>query len=133
MKTISLCSILAFSVMAAGCETLAVPVIGAGVNKAVKEEKESEVSDTFTQPLQKTRGAVLVALKRMGMEVTSTSDIEKGQKIAAKAKDQPVEVQLTSVTQKSTKMSVKVGETMKRDKATAEELVQQTQRVLKAK
>jgi hypothetical protein len=47
----------------------------------------------------------------MDIEVTSA----EAERVTGKTKDQPVEVQLTAVTEKTTRMKVKVGEGMKKD------------------
>jgi hypothetical protein len=106
-------------------------LLGTGVGSAI-QDKESKADETFTYPLQRTKAALLVALKRMAIEVTSTSPIEKGEKIVGKTKEHSVEIQLTPVTDKATKMSVKVGGRLTPDKATAEEVVKQTHRALKS-
>jgi hypothetical protein len=69
------------------------------------------VSETFTQPLQRTKSAVLAALKRMRIEVSSSD----GQRIDGKTKEHPVEVRLTRVTEKATKVTVKIEEGLNKD------------------
>jgi hypothetical protein len=125
----------AAAALIAGCQAIG-PLFGAGVGAAVnKEERDelreeqkkqaTEVAETFTQPLARTKSAALTALKRMSIPVTSA----KGGLIVGKTKEHQVEIQLTPVTEKATRMSVKVGEG---DKATAQEIVKQTQRTLSA-
>jgi hypothetical protein len=106
-------------------------LLGAGVGTAIKQEKENESAETFTYSLQRTKSALLVGLKRMAIEVTSVSPTEKGEKITGKTKEHSVDIELTPVTDKATRMIVKVGRGLKADRATAEEVVQQTQRALK--
>jgi hypothetical protein len=108
-----------------GCEALG-GLIGAGVGAAIKKEQEGEVSETFTQPLSRTRSALLTALKRMQIDVTST----EGERIKARTKEEPVDVKLEQVTEKTTRMTVKIGEGLKKDRATAQEIVDQTKRAL---
>jgi hypothetical protein len=107
-----------------GCEAIG-GLVGAGVGAAIQKDQEGEVSETFTQPLSRTRTAVLSALKRMQIEVTSEDERIKG-----KTKQEPVDVKLERVTDKTTRMTVKIGETLKKDRATAQEIVDQTKRAL---
>ena len=88
-------------------------MVGAGVGAAIKKDQDGEVSETFTQPLSRTRSGVLSALKRMQIEVTSA----EAERIKGKTKDEPVDVKLERVT-------------MKKDRATAQEIVDQTKRAL---
>jgi len=120
--------VVASGVCLAGCEALG-GILGAGVGTAVKKGQEGSVSETFTQTLPRTKSAVLAALKRMQIEVTSS----EGEHIKGKAKEDPVEVKLDAVTDKTTRMTVKVGEGLKKDRATAEEIVEQTKRALAPK
>jgi hypothetical protein len=116
---------LACSGFLVGCEIVG-PLVGAGVGTAVKKDQDSEVSETFTQPLVRTKAALMTALKRMGIEVTSS----EGDHITGKTKEHPVEIKLTRITQSATKVTVKIGEGLKKDRATAEEIVDQTKRAL---
>jgi hypothetical protein len=117
--------VLASCVFIAGCEVLG-GVVGAGVGAAVKKDQDSEVSETFTHPLPRTKSAVLAALKRMRIEVASS----EGERIKGKTKDDPVDVKLEAVTEKTTRMTVKIGEGFKKDRATAQEIVDQTKKSL---
>ena len=101
-------------------------MLGAGVGAAIKKDEEGEVTESFTQPLARTKTGVLAALKRMQIEVTSN----EAERIKGKTKDEPVDVKLERVTDKTTKMTVKVGEGLKKDRATAQEIVDQTKRAL---
>jgi hypothetical protein len=83
------------------------------------------------QSLQRTKSALLVGLKRMAIEVDSISPTEKGEKIKGKTNEHSVDIELTPVTDKATRMIVKVGRGMKADRATAQAVVQQTERALK--
>jgi hypothetical protein len=136
MTRASFFSVTASAWLLAGCQALA-PMVGAGVGAAVnkdgqreiaeeKKREEAEITKTFTQPLQRTRSAAITALKRMAIELVPSSPGD-AQRIVGKAKEHTVVIELTAVTQKTTRMKVNVGEG---DKATAEEIVEQTQRAL---
>ncbi len=116
---------LASSVFLAGCEAVG-GLLGAGVGAAIKKDQDSEVSETFTHDLPRVRSAVLAALKRMRIEITSTA----GERIKGKAKEDPVDVKLEAVTAKTTRMTVKIGEGLNKDRPTAQEIVDQTKRSL---
>jgi hypothetical protein len=117
--------VVASGVSLAGCEALG-GLVGAGVGAVIKKDQENEVSETFTHTLPQTKSAVLAALKRMRMEVTSSED----ERVRGKAKDDPVNVKLEAITPKTTKITVKIGEGLNKDRATAEEIVEQTKRTL---
>jgi hypothetical protein len=136
MTAASFFAVTASVLLLAGCEALA-PMFGAGVGAAFnkdgqkdlaedKKKEEAQVVKTFTQPLQRTKSAAIHALKRMAIEVDPGSAGD-GQRIVGKTKEHVVEIELAAVTQKATRMKVKVGEG---DKATAEEIVEQTQLAL---
>ena len=125
MRSILSAAAAASIVFLAGCEAVG-GLLGAGVGAAIKKDQEGEVSETFTQPLPRTRTAVLSALKRMQIEVTSA----EAERIKGKTKDEPVDVKLERVTDKTTRMTVKIGEALKKDRATAQEIVDQTKRAL---
>ena len=124
----ALCLLTSASLVLCGCETIG-SLVGVGVGAAVKKDQESEVSESFTAPMPRTKAAVLAALKRMQIEITSS----EGERIAGKTKEHPVEIKLNAVTDKTTKMTVKIGEGLKKDRATAEEVVEQTRRALGAR
>lgn len=117
--------VLSGGIPLAGCEVLG-GLAGAGAGAAIKQSQEGEATETFTQPLSRTRAAVLAALKRMQIEVRAT----EGERIAGYTQKQPVDVRLEPVTEKTTRMTVRIGEGLKRDRATAQEIVDQTKRVL---
>src|SRR5688572_14466951 len=116
---------LASCVFLAGCEAVG-GLLGAGVGAAIKKDQDAEVSETFTHSLARTKSALLAALKRMRIEVTSSD----GERIKARTNDDPVDVKLEAVTEKTTRMTVKIGEGLKKDRATAEEIVVQTKRAV---
>ena len=127
MKVAAFIAALA-SLSAAGCGVVG-SLAGAGASAAVREEqqerrheKASEVAETFAQPLQRTRSAALAALKRMAIEVRESSSSDKDAHITGTMRDQPVEIHLTALTEKATRMNVKVGDG---DKATAQKIVEQ--------
>lgn len=136
MTAASFFAVTASALLLAGCEALA-PMLGAGVGAAMnkdgqkdlneeKKKQEAQIVRTFTQPLPRTKSAAMTALKRMAIEV-EPAPAGDGQRIVGRAKEHAVEIELAAVTEKATRMKVKVGEG---DRATAEEIVQQTQRAL---
>ncbi len=125
IKRVTAALMVIASIFLTGCEAVG-GLLGAGVGAAIKKDQEGEVSETFTHTVPRTKSAALTALKRMRVEVTSSEE----NRIKAKTKEDPVDIKLESVTEKSTRMTVKIGEGLKKDRPTAEEIIDQTKRAL---
>jgi hypothetical protein len=123
--------LLGCSVALQGCETVGSSLLGAGIGSAIHQEQDSQAVQTVTQPLERARAAVLAAFTRMGIQHATTSASEGGQRIIGQAKAQKVDVRLIEVTEKATRLSVRVGEPGSRDAATAKEILEQTQRAMR--
>lgn len=107
--------------------------VGAGVSSAtgVAYTLDSIAYKTFTAPVEGLHGATVKTLKRMDITVTEDTATESGRKIVAVASDRAIDIELDRLTAKTSRMRVnaKQGWFFK-DRATATEIIVQTERTL---
>ncbi len=121
-----------------GCAAIALALLGAGVGvateQAVSYTMRGVASRTLTAPLPRVRRATLRALRRMGIKVEGREKTEYGELIKATGTNRQIEVKLEPITPKSTRMStVAKRGFFFRDRATAKEIILQTERIIKGK
>ncbi len=111
-----------------GCAAVALTTAGLAVGVGVKYTLNSNAYKTFTSPVADLRMATLKTLNRMGMKVTQDHETASGWKIVATAKDRKIDIELESLTPKTTRMRVVAnkGEIFFKDRATATEIIVQT-------
>ena len=115
----------------AGCETVAVALLGAGASSAIRYNLEGIAGRTFTAPLAQVKSASLAALERMGLSLGGTSSYESGETIYARAPSRDIEIELEPITQQLTRLRVTAkGGGLLYDNSTAVELVAQTEKQL---
>ncbi|MBV9192056.1 MAG: hypothetical protein JOZ85_16355 [Betaproteobacteria bacterium] len=115
----------------AGCETVAVALLGAGASSAIRYNLEGIAGRTFTAPLAQVKASALAALDRMGLSLDSTSSYEGGETIYARAPNRDIELELEPITQQLTRIRVTAkGGGLLYDNSTAVELVAQTEKQL---
>jgi hypothetical protein len=115
------------------CVAAASTVAGVGGSAAINHTMNGVSYRTFTAPISKVKRATFTALKRMKIKVVS-----KGQKedediyiISAQATKRYIEVEIESISDNSTRISVKAKKsTFFYDSATSDEIVMQTKRQL---
>jgi len=73
--------LLAACVPLAGCETVAVALLGAGASSAIRYNLDGIAGRTFTAPLAQVKTSALAALERMGLSLDSTSSYDGGETI----------------------------------------------------
>ena len=126
-----LSSVLLFS----GCAAVGLTLfgVGAGVTTgtAVSYTLDGVAYRTFAAPLPEVEKATRTALHRMGIPVEATASIEKGKAIKATTSDREIEIELEIVSSRTTRMRTvaKQGIFFK-DRATATEIIIQTEKVL---
>lgn len=107
--------------------------VGAGVTTgtAVSYTMDGIAYRTFTASLSQVEQATLLALDEMGMEFNSAEKTEEGKAIKAKGLDRQIEIELQAISSKTTRIRtvVKDGVFFK-DRATATEIILQTERIL---
>ena len=122
--------ILGFSLMTfTGCVQV-LGVLGSGASMASEYILKSSASKTISHEYNMTKKALLIALRKMEIMVDEAQEIEDGEAIVAKADDLEITIELIEITPKVTRITVVAGKNiLHRDKATAQEIVYQTNKV----
>jgi hypothetical protein len=115
----------------AGCEPLAISVLGAGAGTALRYSIDGATSRTFTASAAEVKHASLEALERMGIAFESFDRFEYGELIFARAENRAIEIEIEPISPRATRMRIaaKNGSVFY-DTATASEIVAQTERSL---
>ncbi len=127
--------LLLAAAVTSGCAAVGLTLLGVGAGvgtgTGVSYTLDSIAYKTFTAPEEGLRAATLKTLKRMDMEVKENEPTESGRKIAAKAGDREIEIELDRLTAKTSRMRVNVKQGwFFKDRATAAEIIIQTERTL---
>ena len=109
--------------------------VGAGVTTgtAVSYTMDGIAYRTFTASLPQVERATLRALNDMGMEIggTGTEKTIEGKAIKAKGLDRQIEIELQAISSKTTRIRTVAKEGIFfKDRATATEIILQTERIL---
>lgn len=118
-----------------GCEAVGLTLfgVGAGVTTgtAVAYTLDGTAYRTFTAPLPKVETATLTALNRMGIKLEAREATEQGKIIKASGAERQIEVELEAISPKATQLrSVAKQGVFFKDRATATEIILQTEKVL---
>lgn len=101
--------------------------IGSGVATGAEYVMGKSVSKTTSHDFDRVKKALLVALCKMQIEVETASEIEGGEEILANADDLRIEIELKKITPRVTSIKIRTSNGfLLGDKATAQEIVQQT-------
>jgi hypothetical protein len=126
---------LLFLFSSSGCAAVGMTLFGVGAGVAtgtsVSYTLDGIAYRTFTAPISQVEGATRTALDRMGIKIQATSKTEQGKAIKAMSNDREIEIELQMVSAKTTRIRTvaKQGIFFK-DRATATEIILQTERVL---
>jgi hypothetical protein len=118
-----------------GCAAVGLTLFGVGAGVAtgtsVSYTLDGVAYRTFTAPLPQVETATRTALDRMGIKVDATAKTEQGKAIKAFGNDREIEIELEVVSSKTTRIRTvaKQGIFFK-DRATATEIILQTEKVL---
>jgi hypothetical protein len=105
-------------------------ILGSGASMASDYILKSNASKTISHEFDRTKKALLIALRKMEIFVEEALEIEDGEQIVAKADKLEIKIELTEITSKVTRITVVAGKNIiHRDKATAQEIVYQTNKV----
>jgi len=107
--------------------------VGAGVTTgtAVSYTLDGIAYRTFTAPLSEVERATLTALNDMGMQIHSAEKTQEGKAIKASGVDRQIEIELQAISSKTTRIrSVAKDGVFFKDRATATEIILQTERIL---
>ena len=118
----------------AGCEPLALALLGAGATSAVRYNIDGIAARTFTAPAASVKRASLTALERMGIALAATSSGDAIEVITARAGRRDIEIELEPISPRATRLRVTARDdsSIFYDSATALEIVQQTEKLLAA-
>ena len=131
IKSLSLrLALLATALTAAGCDPISLTAMGVGAAAGVQHTLTGIAYRTFSLPLPKVRAGVMTAFDRMGIKASGKEPIENGERITARAADREIEIDLESITPKTTRMRSTAKTGVFRDAATATEIILQTERAL---
>lgn len=114
----------------AGCDPVSLTVFGVGTAAGVQHTLTGIAYRTFSAPLPRVRSAVKSALQHMEIKIDSTEKIENGERIKARAADRDIEIELESLSPKTTRMRSTARSGLFMDAATATEIIIQTERAL---
>jgi len=132
-RTVSLPLLVAVVFGLSGCAAVGLTALGVGGAVGVNHQLGGIVYKTFTEPLPKVRRASLTALKQMEITVKGVEKTELGEVIKATAVNRAIEIQLESLTPKTTRMRVTAdSDGLFKDSATATEIILQTERAIPA-
>jgi hypothetical protein len=118
-----------------GCAALGLSLLssGAGIvaGQSVSYTLDGFAYRTFTATLPQVESATRTALDRMGIRVDATAKIDQGKAIRALSLDREIEIELEMVSSNATRIRTvaKQGVFFK-DRATATEIILQTEKVL---
>ncbi len=113
-----------------GCEVI-VPLVGAGAGVGVPYYVTDSADRTFNYPLQKVEGATPQVLEKMGIEMAGVSELENGKRISGLTRELEIEIEMQRVTETATRVTVNARKnTVFKDKATSEEIINQLQKSL---
>jgi hypothetical protein len=124
-------AMIALTVCAAGCDPLTLTAASVGGSMAISHTLNGFIYKTFTAPMRRVEDGSVVALRDMGVKVVSRTTNSEGERVInATARDRDIEVRLEPLTPRTTRMRVVASYGLLKDSATAEAIMQQTQRVL---
>lgn len=123
------------SAVSSGCAAVGLTLLGVGAglsgSAAVSYTLDSIAYKTFTASEVGLRLATLKALKRMDIKVNENQPTDSGRRIVAEAGDRTVEIEIDRLTPKTSRMRVNVKQGwFFKDRATAAEIIVQTERTL---
>ena len=115
----------------AGCEPLAISMLGAGAGTALRYSIDGATSRTFTASAAEVKHASLEALERMGIAFESFDRFEHGEVITARSDNRAVSIEIEPISPRATRMRIAAKNgSFFYDNATASEIVAQTERSL---
>lgn len=125
--------LLAATAVLPGCAAVALSAVGPAAEFGIENATSGTTAKTYTASLHELRLAALKSLSRMEMDVTADGGDETEWEIEAEAADSTIEVELESLTPKTTRVEVSAGDGLPffRDDATAQEVVAQISEALR--
>lgn len=101
--------------------------VGSGIVTGAEYVVARPISQTASYDFDRVKKALLVALCKMQIPVEKVNEIDHGEEIIAGTEDIEIEIELKEITSNVTRIKIKAGgDFVKRDTATAQEIVRQT-------
>ena len=118
-----------------GCAAVGMTLFGVGAGVAtgtsVSYTLDGIAYRTFTASLPQTEKATRTALDRMGIRIEAAAATDQGKMLLATGNDRQIEIELERVSAKTTRLrSVAKQGIFFKDRATATEIIYQTEKVL---
>jgi hypothetical protein len=118
-----------------GCDPITMTLFGVGAGVAtgtsVSYTMDGYAYRTFTAPISEVEDATRTALNRMGIKVAASARTEQGKALSARTSDRDIEIELERVSTRTTRIRTVAKQGMFfKDRATATEIIYQTERVL---
>ena len=136
MVRLTTLALMVFAALALqGCAALALSAVsavaGTGVSLGAGHAIDSITYKTFSVPLGELSRATMTTLDRLDMPVLEFENTDDGQTITAQAGDREIDIELDRLTTATTRMRVVAKKNwLIRDRATATEIILQTDRTL---
>ena len=121
--------LLLLSLSGCAVAVTAIGTVATGLTYGAEYVLTTPVSKTTTYEYDQIKKGLLVALCRMQIPVEKVSEIDDGEEIVANADELKIKIQLKEITPCVTRIKVKAVKGLGRDKATASEIVQQTEEI----
>jgi len=117
----------------AGCEPIALSLLGAGAGTALRYGFDGVAYRTFTATAPDVRQASLAALEQMGITLQSTDTFEGGEVLYARSAKRTIEIEVEPISARATRVRIAAKDGgLFYDNATASEIVAQTERLLQS-
>ena len=132
VRALALTLALVLSQTLGGCAAVGVTMLGVGAGLGAAHQLSGISYKTFTESLPEVKRATILALRRMAIEVSAVERMENGERIVAKAADRDIEIELESLTPRTTRMRSVARQDggIFVDAATAVEIIIQTEKAL---
>jgi hypothetical protein len=116
----------------AGCEPLAISLLGTGATSALRYTIWDGVTyRTFTATAPEVKQSTLAALERMGIKHEATLPYDYGEIITAQTATREIHIEVEPISERATRVRIAAKNgSFWYDNATANEIVAQTERLL---
>lgn len=127
----TLCTSILITQGMTGCAALAVSLAGAGAGAGISHQVNGVATRTFSEPLAKMDSALLVATKRMTIQVDTVEATGNSHTLKGRVGDLDITVEMEALSGTVTRVDVTARKNLFRvDSATAQELVTQIERAV---
>ena len=126
--------LLFFFPFISGCAALAISALGAGAGIGIPYVLTDCADRTLNFSFEQVNRATPPILKKMDIDMVKQSSIKNGKRILASANELDITIDMEQVTSKATRVTVNAKKNpLLKDKATAEEIINQLEKSLAKK